>query len=299
MDAVFQPFDVKLQVLSETGLEESTRIRVKLNGDGTPVGKNINLVDLCFTVLEEKVCMAANRNYPIVLFKGKENYTNLKNVLVCVLGSVEHCNSIVVNEKTFVVEQYLAGDYKFICTVCGLDAPACNYSCIWCKCSKKDRSGFNQEWSISDPALGCRTMQDIQECLKAKVKKRFSVKEEPLFPWIPLTRVVVDPLHLFLRVSDQLFKHIITLVKLQDSIECPTKQPSEKGVNLVRLESYMQAIGVSFCFYVDQKNGSGSTLTAKSLRGPEYIKLHNIIDVQRILPHLPDEKVKKIQYLWN
>jgi hypothetical protein len=66
---------------------------------------------------------------------------------------------------------------------------------------------------------------------------------------------VVDPLHLLLRVSYQLFKHIIYFVKLQDSIECPTKQPSEKGVNLVRLESYMQAIGVSFCFYVDQKDG--------------------------------------------
>jgi hypothetical protein len=63
-----------------------------LNG-GTTVGKNINLFDLCFTVLEEKVCMTANGNYPIVLFKGKENYTNLKNVLGCVLGSVEHCNS--------------------------------------------------------------------------------------------------------------------------------------------------------------------------------------------------------------
>jgi hypothetical protein len=40
---------------------------------------------------------------------------------------------LVVNEKTFVVEQYLGGDYKLICTVCGLEAPACNYSMILTK----------------------------------------------------------------------------------------------------------------------------------------------------------------------
>jgi hypothetical protein len=144
--------------------------------------------------------------------------------------------------------------------------------------------------------LGCRTIAEIQECGKAKGKKRLSVKNEPLFPWIPLTRVVVDPLHLFLRVSDQLFGHLIELVKLQDQIDHPSKKSTDKGKHVCGLESYIEECHISFRFYTT-KDGKG--LKAKSLRGPDYHKLHKAIDVKKVLPFKSDDYVQKFQQLWN
>ena len=47
-------------------------------------------------------------------------------------------------------------------------------------------------------------------------KKQFNVSHPPLFPTIPLERVVIDNLHLFLQVSDVLINHLILELKRQD-----------------------------------------------------------------------------------
>jgi hypothetical protein len=107
IEIVYQNFDEKLServhVLSKCGKLQSPSVRVKLNGDGTPVGRNINLVDICFTVLEESVCTSSHGNYPVILYKGKENYENLKTALGCILNSAETCTSIDVAGTSYVV----------------------------------------------------------------------------------------------------------------------------------------------------------------------------------------------------
>ena len=50
-------------------------------------------------------------------------------------------------------------------------------------------------------------------------KKQFNVSHPPLFPGIPLKNVVIDNLHLFLRVSDVLINLLVVELKRQDGIE--------------------------------------------------------------------------------
>ena len=52
-----------------------------------------------------------------------------------------------------------------------------------------------------------------------KSKKKFNVSHTPLFPTIPFVNVVVDNLHLFLRVADVLINHLIEELCRQDAID--------------------------------------------------------------------------------
>ena len=96
--------------------------------------------------------------------------------------------------KLFSIEYYLGGDWKFLALVTGIDSATSKYACIWCKCPDTDRHKTNKEWSISDIAKGAHTIEENMTASRKRSKK-FNVSNPPIFPSIPLTRVVVDNLH--------------------------------------------------------------------------------------------------------
>ena len=57
------------------------------------------------------------------------------------------------------------------------------------------------------------------EMLRNARRKQFNVSHTPLFPMIPLSRVVIDNLHLFLRVADVLIDLFIVELKRHDANE--------------------------------------------------------------------------------
>ena len=52
-----------------------------------------------------------------------------------------------------------------------------------------------------------------------KSKARFNCCREPIFSFIPISRVVIDSLHLFLRISDVLINLLIRDIQILDGIE--------------------------------------------------------------------------------
>ena len=68
---------------------------------------------------------------------------------------------------------------------------------------KQQRCDMTMCWSVTDVTKGARTINEIQE--KAKLSKasklRYNCCRQPIFPFIPMHRVVSDSLHLFLRIS--------------------------------------------------------------------------------------------------
>jgi hypothetical protein len=66
--------------------------------------------------------------------------------------------------------------------------------------------------------LGARTTEENEQLSKEpRSKKWFNVSRAPLFPTIPLTNVVINNLHLFLRVFDGLFVYL--LMTLSDKMQ--------------------------------------------------------------------------------
>lgn len=120
----------------------------------------------------------------------------------------------------------------------------------------------------------------------------------PLFPMIPLTNVVIDNLHLFLRVSDVLFNQLIIELKRQDSIASTTTFQStnlQRYRHLNEFQLFVTSLGIpDYKFYVCQ---SSKQLKSRSLTGPEKLKVMRHIRIARMLPNFADSD--KIQFLWD
>jgi hypothetical protein len=104
----------------------------------------------------------------------------------------------------------------------GIDSAISEYACIWCKCPMSERSDINKSWSITDQSKGARTIKEISDlakCKKTKTYKHFNCSRQSLFPMIHIDHVIIDTLHLFLRISDNLINLLILELRRQDFID--------------------------------------------------------------------------------
>lgn len=77
--------------------------------------------------------------------------------------------------------------------------------------------------------------------LASTQKKQFSVARNPLFPSIPLHNVVIDNLHLFLRVSDVLVDLLLGKLVALDGLA----KSHEAKVHVARFVAFVASIGIS------------------------------------------------------
>ena len=102
--------------------------------------------------------------------------------------------------------------------ICGIDAS--NYeqhACVWCKFPRLERWDMSQEWSISDTAKGARIIEEIARLASTK-QRSSTVARNLCFYLLLYTRVVIDILHLFLRISDVLIILLICDLRTTDEI---------------------------------------------------------------------------------
>ena len=125
------------------------------------------------------------------------------------------------------------------------------------------------------------------------------MKHSPLFPLIPLDQVVIDSLHLFLRISDNLINLLILEFRRQYSIE--KKKTFNEGLDMSKLthmarwESHLNdTLKIPFHWFVCKDS---KKLKWQDLTGPEKIRLFRSVDIIKLLPNHP--KAKAISELWK
>lgn len=192
----------------------------------------------------------------------------------------------------------MGGDWKFLATICGIQSASAQYSCIWCKCPKSERSNTKLKWLISDPEKGARTIQEIKgKCkISKRSKSRFSCCRDPLFPFIPIKRVVIDILHLFLRITDVLINLLIRDLRINDGIANATE------LDQAPMNSYTKAYEnflnteckIRFKWNIDRNT---KEITYRDLTGPEKVRLFKKMDIESQFPMLC--KAKQIGQLWT
>lgn len=259
-------------------IQDGERIKIKLSGDGTNIGKRISVVNITFTILNEKtLAMSERGNYILAVLRTTESYDTLAESLSDIVKEMQDLKDISVDNETFYFEYFLGGDWKFLACVCGIGAANADYACIWCKCARLDRCDTTKHWSILDPDNGTRTVNEIEQYARSR---KFNCKSKPIFPFIPLSHVVIDTLHLFLRVSDNLIGHLIRELKVCDSIEKKIKFSDgfcrEKYRNMSRYETFLQELGIPFSWYVGKET---EQLEYRDLTGPEKVKLFQNINI--------------------
>ena len=163
-----------------------------------------------------------------------EKYEDLASGLEDIIREARDLEVVTIEEQVYRIQLVLGGDWKFLALVCGLESATSQYACIWCKCPKDKRWDMGLVWSLDDPEKGGRTVEEITDKSKlAKTSKnRFNCCRIPLFPFILLQRVVIDSLHLFLRISDVLINLLIRDIRILDGIDKATSEQATTGRNV-------------------------------------------------------------------
>ena len=82
---------------------------------------------------------------------------------------------------------------------------------------------MDEEWPAFDQTKGAITIDEIKHfAALPKSRKRYNYSRNPIFDFIPIDHVIIDTLHLFLRISDLLINLLIQELRRQDGIEKST-----------------------------------------------------------------------------
>ena len=284
---------------SDASFRHTSIIKVKLTGDGTYIGSRQHIVTFGFTILDEgNDAKSFVGNHTVCIVRGNEDYNSLSICLRDIINELEDIekSGIKINQNQYSINFYLGGDWKFLAMSCGIDAANCTHSCIWCRCPKEDYSRFDKEWSITDKSKGARTIQSIIDAskLSAKSKMKYNCSHIPLFPMVPIHRVIIDNLHLFLRVVDNLINLLIMDLRRLDGIEKCSKLDRSKATNVCKYEDFLlHSCKIPFHFYTCKDTRS---LKWRDLTGPEKYRLFSKINLPELFPNLPNVSV--IQEIW-
>ena len=281
-------------------LKPSKTVQVKISGDGTKIGKRINVVNITYTIINEKnVAMSEKGNYLLAVLKVKESYENLSEGLSDLIKEIEQTKTVKLGDISYQLEYFLGGDWKFLASVCGIGGANADFACIWCTCPKEKRHDIKKTWSILDPDSGARTLEKIKTNAKSH---KYNCINTPLFSFIPLNHVVIDTLHLYLRISDNLIELLIRQLKICDNIHVEKKKIFTdnfcrmKYKHMAEYEKFLQSLGIPFQFFVGK---ASKHLEYRDLTGPEKVKLFKHINIANLLPNCPEGDVAPTQQLWN
>ena len=207
----------QLERLIEDGVELTENVKIKVSGDGTRVGKRLQILNVTYTILNEgKVAMSEKGNYVLAIIKTKDDYSAIRESLKDLREEMMNLSNITIKRKIYHLEYFLGGDWKFLATVCGIGHANHEFACIWCKCPRSQRWDPNKEWSILDSSKGARSIEEIKRF--CSTQRKFNCQRAPLFDFIPMNHVVIDTLHLFLLISDVLTELLIKELRTQDAI---------------------------------------------------------------------------------
>ncbi len=189
-----------LSQLNPNELREIDDLRIKFTADGTNVGKNLSLVNFCFTFLNNNKHKSVFGNYTLGVGEIKEAYGCLKDPLNFIMSSVKEFDKYYFNGIVYKVDYFFGADMKFLLEVNGLKAANSNFPCLWCLANVNDLHLLG--YSMVDP----QKARDKSRC-EFHINKRidYGFKGISLLD-IPLIKCIIDTLHLRIRVGLKLIE---------------------------------------------------------------------------------------------
>ena len=271
--------------------KKDKKIRIKLSGDGTNV-KQLHLLNFTFSFPDFKNGQAAKGNFSLGVFEiVKESYDELKSCFAELIPMLKNIETFKIDDNIFKIEFYLAGDLKFLSNVLGINAANSNFACPWCKCHKTDCSGMH--WSIFDLQKGARSHEEskAKRNLKNDVNK-FGYIDAPLFDFIPFKNVIIDLMHLYLRITDKFTSYILddilSLDGYQDTYDTVNDPKIAKSKNIWTYIKFLKDdCRIRNCFYLKDKK-----IVFRDLRGAEKLVVFNHINLVTLFPDIEDVATK-------
>ena len=217
-----------------------------------------------------------------------ESLREIRTGLEDIISEAKDLEVLTIRDKVYSIQFFLGGELKFLASVCGIGAANSEHACIWCKCPKQKRWNMALNWSIQNRSQGARTVEEIKEKCKLgkSSKNRFNCCHPPIFPFILIEQVVIDSLHLFLRISDVLINLLIRDLRILDGTEKATSLDEANKTNIKAYKTFLnESCKIRFQWYFEKE--------AKKLVTWPVPKR----DISTRFPALPQNQ--KIQKLWE
>ena len=253
-------------------------INIRLAGDGTTIGANLYLLNFSFGFLDSVTGKNTNPNSASGNFSlGKffidsENYENLDKALSELSLSLSNFNSIEIDGETYKIEYFLGGDMKFLLLVLGINGAQSNYPCPWCNTHEADF---------------CKVRE-----LKGQLGNTKGKTGNIMFSFIKPENIIVDMLHLFLRISDRL---ILLLQKDFEQLDEEYSTDLMKNPFFKKYVDFLTSLNIKKTYY--KKN---TEFVLRNLNGAEKRKLHNKINLaNNIFGNPPTQGVSIKDTMWS
>lgn len=281
--------DFEEQIANLIGMSRSEttdqKLTVKISGDGAKITRASNFLTMSVSLLKQEGIPCSPTVLAIV--SSSESYEILDKALgplIKQVNSVIDKGKVEIDGREVAIKVLFGADMKFLQIAFGLNGSTANQSCVWCKVRKDDLWDTSKAWNhYSSTDEVKRTYRNI--CEDALLGRNGVTKGIPLFK-IDSDNVVVDELHLMLRISDVLLRNLIFECKDKDAelhFNSTAKDKALIGPNLKCLCCSIRACGVTFNIWEAKDpvtHGGTGKLEWTSLQGP---------DMKKLLIHLPQK----------
>ncbi|XP_065175871.1 uncharacterized protein LOC135805713 isoform X2 [Sycon ciliatum] len=222
------------RLFAAANIEEPSNetVTVKISGDGAQFSSTSSFVLMTYCILFGATnTQASSSHMSFAALKGSETYETLRDGFKDVwteINALIKDPTVKVGDKTVRLNIVFAADYKFLLLTMGMNKASARYACVWCKVADKDRHDMTKDISFYNTGPMARTHTDMTTLYKEKTTdKRLGSHQAPLLT-IDLTNVVLDELHLLLRVVDRLLGCIICTAQAEDQKQGEKKQLGTK-----------------------------------------------------------------------
>jgi hypothetical protein len=196
-----------------------------------------------------------------------ENYEECKGALENLFALLKDVKKITLKGIDYNIKFFVGGDWKHLAIMFGLKAASSSHPCIWCTCEIKKCLDTSTEWPI------CRTHIESEIFYP---KEELGYKFKPLINFVEFDCIVIDTLHLFLRVTDKLFKILVNELNTADSNE--DKDLDKRPMLKIYLDFLEKKVNLTRPYYQKRDEVTGKTaVILRNLNGNERLKVFKIL----------------------
>jgi hypothetical protein len=280
-----------LSALTQDELRDIKELRIKFTADGTNVGKNLSLVNFCFTFLEDNKHKSVFGNYTIGVGEIKEQYGALTDPFKFIMDSIRELKRYYFNGRFYEVDYFFGADMKFLLEVNGLKAANSNYPCLWCLVFVNDLHKLG--YSIVDPLIA-RDKSKSQEHVNKRID--FGFKAISLLD-IPLIKCIIDTLHLRIRIGLKLIELLLNELIILDDYD-GIEFINETHLNLTKwYYEFLRKkckIGAKLIKY----NNTNKAKITRDFNGYEIVKIFRILLNFRKYFNSVENLQRKLELWW-
>ncbi|KAL5459982.1 hypothetical protein EMCRGX_G033386 [Ephydatia muelleri] len=269
-----------------TSFQPNQKIKVRISGDGAKFSRTSSFVLLSYAIL-----MPVGRylsgigNHIIAVVKGAEDYDTISTAFAATfqeIDGLQQLGFVAVNDVSYNIELFFSSDMKFMLTMLGLNAANSIYACPKCTVHRDCR------WDVSKPesyysTTMARTLVTLRRAFashgRTAAVHQGSVNR-PLTA-IPVDHMMIDELHLFLRIFDVMLRNLIKMSEPQ------TQQ----------LVAYIRSCGVSFTIW--ESESSDGKVEWTSLTGEAKKKVLKLLPSKMKDIPLPNAFLDDVVQLWK